>query len=145
MTELTKSALCEAVRATLAPLFTSAQGPSQLKESIADNMTLQVYPKEWNTDSQGGNDRSTFGGAVRQARVTILCDMYLKQRAVLGEDISKQVALSDQVDALLDQQKSLLFGLTGIKAYKWRGERVTFEYANEKYVGLQYTLDLDVY
>lgn len=145
MTELTKAVLCEAVRETLAPFFASAQGPAQLKETIADTPTLQVYPEEWNTDDKSGTDRTTFRAGVRQSKTTIYADAYVRQRATLGEDMAKLVTVTDLMDAELDQQRDVLFGNTSIKSYHWSARRVEFKYNDVLYVGARYTLDIWIY
>lgn len=142
---ISKEALCEAVRSTIAGLFVSAQGPASLKESIPDYPAVQVYPDEWDTDNRTGNDRSTFGAGVRQREVTLFADVFVKPRAVLSEDIIKQVRLSDQIDELLDQQRETLFNESRIKSMKWRGQRATFEENNTSFVGLRYTINLWVF
>jgi len=133
-----------------------SQDYDELTEGIhgADMPLLQVYPENGNTDSGGGNtDRTTFGGIRRQTTVMFHADLYARQRSHVGEDMAAVVAAMDSIIAILEAQKERpFFGLGSseaeyIKSFRWRWERVVFEYGDPilRYAGVRFIIEVTVF
>jgi len=149
---ITIAQICDAIESTLgaATGITRSQSYDELTESIptGDTPLLQVYPETVRANATGETDRSSFRGGVRQTEIVILADLYAQQRRHMGEDME---ALVDGIDAIIDviedQDTKSYFGLAGIQAFSWRGERVTFVYgdAQQPYVGMRFYFTLRIF
>jgi hypothetical protein len=127
---------------TLAP---SGQTLESMTEGMQDVPAIQCYFEELAQDPSGETDRTTFRGGVRQTNLTIHLDVYARQRSQLGEDISAVTDIADEVIAVLEAQDTKpYFGVTGLKAFSWTAQRVTFAYGSEpgqiQYAGIRFIL-----
>lgn len=128
--------------------LTYVHQPSELKESMQDAPVLQIYPESIVQDPSGDVDRTTFRAGVRQTVQTWHCDLYATQRRNLGEDMAALLPLVDAITNVLEAQDSKpYFGLTGIKAFAWTSQRVTFTYGQPEiyYTGMRFTLTLRIF
>lgn len=147
---ITIAQICDAIEETLgaATGITRSESYDELTEGIHDLPMLQVYPENGNQDAFTSTDRTTFRGGVRQTSLMIHADLYAQQRAHIGEDMKKLV---DSIDAITDvfeaQDTKPYFGLDGIKAFRWRWERVTFVYGDPQsnYVGARFFIEVRVF
>ena len=148
MTTLTITQITEGIRDTLAPAegLKRVESGVTLTESIPDTPLLQVYFQDEETDIASQTDRTTFRGGVKQAGVTHHADVYVRQRGNIGEDIAACEEMAEAVRTLLASQNTKpYFGLDGLKAFHWRAERVTFEYADVKYSGIRFVITTRVF
>jgi hypothetical protein len=147
---ITLAQICNAVETTLAAAtgLTYTQSYNELEEGMNDTPTLQVYWNSSNQDPGGGNDRTTFQAGVRQTDIEIYCDLYATTRNEIGENMAALLPLVDAiVDELEKQDKKAYFGLTGLKAFRWNAQRVTFQYTDpmRMYVGARFILTFRVF
>lgn len=125
------------------------QSFDELTEGMAPPM-LQVYWESDAVDATTATDRLTSRSATHAGVVVtdhvFHADLYGRQRSQLGEDMSVLYPLIDAVRAVLRAQTNEpFFGLVGIKSFKWSSQRVTFEYANVKYVGCRFTITIRIF
>ena len=118
-----------------------------LSESIQDLPLVQVYWQTEETEAGTQTERFTFGGGVQQSDMEFYADVYVKQRGQLDEDIPAVTDYAEKVREALKLQKTAnpFFGLSGIKAFHWRAERVTFDYSSVQYAGIRYTITVKVF
>ena len=126
-------------------------GEGDIEEGVAETPTIQVYPTE------GDSQTFTFSARVQSHDLTVTVDIYVSERANIGEDLQNVVRIADEmIDVLQDEQEkgttaSPLFDLVDttdgpiIKNLNWRWEFVSFEYANIRYVGIRFVLELMIY
>lgn len=148
MTEITITQIVQAIADTIdtEPTVKQVQSGLTLSESIQNQPVVQVYWEDENIDAASQNDRTTFKAGVRQSELTINADVYVRQRAHIGEDMAAVMTLAEAVRNTLAAQKiAPFFNLEGIKSYHWRAERVTFEYADVKYAGIRFIITIRVY
>ena len=151
MGTITISQICDAVRDTLEDAVDHVHSYDELKEGMSDPETLQVYPQTLTqsaANAQTGTDRFTFQAGVRDTNIDIHADYYAKQRGHIGEDMAVLVAGVDSIISYLEiQDTKPYFGLTGLKAFTWRAERVTFEYGENlaRYVGMRFVITFRVF
>jgi hypothetical protein len=142
--------LVDAIRNTLqfAPGVQEAQANDTLAESVYAPM-LQVYPDSGSASAGGATDRKTFGANRLQVEDLIInVDVYARQRSHIGEDMAASTRLADAVRGVLHQQLTPpFFGHEHIRSFRWRWQRVTFEYGDPqlRYAGIQFVLTVQVY
>lgn len=143
------TALCAAIKTTLANSeIDYIQEPKDLTEGMNNPRTLQIYPESGVTDAFSGSDRKTFNAGVRQSEIIVHCDLYLRQRAHLGEEMADLLPAIDAIIERLEAQKSKpYFGLDWIKSFSWRWERTTFQYGDQQvlYTGARFILRFVVF
>ena len=146
--------LCDAIETTLSTAtgLQVSQTFDELTEGIHDRALLQVYPQSCSgVDSVNRNDRTTILRGVAQTEFVFHADLYAQQRAHIGEDMAALIPLIDAITARLEaQQASPLFGLTvsgvdPIKSFRWSWERVIFEYAEAKHMGVRFVITIRVF
>ena len=144
---ITLAQICDAVETTLAPAITYTQSYNEIKEGMADQPTLMVYPQSGTSAPPQATDRTTFQATVRQAEIEIYADLYATVRSEIGEDLGILLPLIDAViDEIEKQDTKPYFGLVGIKAWNIHSaQRVTFEYADAKYPGIRFELMMWIY
>jgi hypothetical protein len=150
MASITIAQICDAIETTLSSAtgLNRSETYSELSDGITEEAWLQVYPETLETDVATGTDRTTFRGGVRQTEFTFHADLYARQRSHIGDDMRLLVQLIDAIVVKLEQQATKpYFGLEGIKAFRWRGERVTFIYGDRQlpYVGMRFTITVRVF
>jgi hypothetical protein len=146
--------LCDAIETTLSTAtgLQVSQTFDELTEGVHDRALLQVYPQSCSgVDSVNRNDRTTILRGVAQTEFVFHADLYAQQRAHIGEDMAALIPLIDAITARLEaQQASPLFGLTvsgvtPIKSFRWSWERVIFEYAEAKHMGVRFVITIRVF
>jgi hypothetical protein len=149
---ITIAQICNAIESTLGAAVTAldSTGRYQSYDELTDGMnvtpTLQVYPESGVTDIGTGNDRTTFGAGVRQSQYIFNADYYARTRSHIGEDMKAIVDGADAIIAKLEaQQHEPAFGLSGIKAFRWTWQRVTFNYGGVDFAGVRFTLYIHAY
>jgi hypothetical protein len=131
-----------------APGLQRTQNPRQLTDGMNTPNTLQVYPESWSQDEASDNQQTTFRGGVKQTLVTMIVDLYGRQRSNLGEDMEQLFTVGDAVNTLLDNITTApYFGVTYIRAFQFNGQRTIFVYGDPevRYMGIRWTLSLWVY
>ena len=145
---ITIAQMADALTTTLGAAATVARAESydELTEGIHDYPMLQVYWQGTANDVSGNDDRTTYRGGVRQKEYTFYCDYYARPRSELAEDNAAVTNGADALEAVLEVQNTKpYFGLAGIKAFRWTGERVAFDYGGTLYAGCRYVLTLRVF
>lgn len=148
---ITLAQICDAVADTIAEAttLTHVHSYDELKEGMPDTPTVEVYPQSINQDpSTAGTDRTSFQAGVRQTDVTIHADLYAARRSHLGENMATLLPLVDAVVTRLEAQNTKpYFGLVGLKAFTWSGERVVFERSEprEQYAGWRFIIRFRVF
>jgi hypothetical protein len=150
VTNISLAQVLDAVTNTLkvAPILERAMSYNELTEGMNDLPALEVYPQSGDQDTATATDRTTFQAKVRQTGLAIAVDYYAQQRKHIGEDMAKLVDGIDQLLNIFEQQNtSPFFGLPGIKNFRFRWERVTFEYGDPaiNYVGARFTLEVRIF
>lgn len=150
MAEITITQIVAAVAATIGADTSEVeevQSGELLTESIQNEPVAQVYWESEETDVSGETDRTTFGGVIQQSEVILHIDVYVAQRAHIGQDMARAMVLAEDVRGALvgQRQAKPFFGLEGLKSFRWRAERVTFDYSNVKYAGIRFVLTIRVY
>lgn len=146
--------LCDAIETTLAAATGLAvhQTFDELTEGINDRKLLQVYPESCSpVDATTRNDRTTFDRGVAITEFVFFADVYAQQRTSIGEDMAALVPLIDAITVRLEAQKAeplfglVVSGINPIKSFKWGWQRVVFEYAEAKYMGVRFTITIRVF
>lgn len=142
-------AVVEAIKDTLATAdgIERAQAHETTTDGMTDWPTLQVYWERTEADFTSRTDRSTFGAGLRQKQVIVHVDVYVRQRALIGEDMAAVAATADAIEDVLDAQREKpFFGLAAIRAFKWTSERVTFAYGDPelRFAGVRFVLTCSV-
>lgn len=120
-------------------------GAGEITERIPETPILQVYAPE------GDNLRQTFTAEVQRHDLTVFCELFVKQRSYIADDLKKTYDQHDTMELILEAEMKKgtaaapFFGVAGIKSFQWRWEQVTYDYADNKYVGIRYTLELMLY
>jgi hypothetical protein len=145
MATTTTAQICDAIETTLSSAtgLKRSETYNELSDGITETPTLQVYWESTEEDISGSTDRTSFGAGVRQDEHLFHGDLYVRQRSHIGEDMRDLMAMKDAIDAVLVAEKTKpYFGLAGIKAFRWRAERVTFVYGDPQipFVGIRYYL-----
>lgn len=129
-----------------------SQDVDDLTEQIPDSdMPLaQVYPQSWVL--VGGDSETTFntfGGGlaspVQRIPFIFHADIYIAQRALLAENMTKYLVVAQSVNDLLLAQRRPYFGHTAIKSMAAEGERVIMEYSEITYLAIRYTITIEVF
>ena len=148
----TLAQICNAIETTLSAAtgLTNSQAYDELTEAMVDLPMLQVYPDDGLMDASTNNDRSTFGGGVRQTTYTILADLYAKQRSAgIGEEMGALLPLIEAIMVVLRAQDAKdYFGLDGLKAFgPVSFRRVVFEYGDPqaKFIGARFTIPVRIF
>lgn len=144
------SDVCEAIATTLSAAtdIKSVRSIADIGERIAntDCPCLQVCPEGYIPNVGAETDRATFGGVIRKSKLTVHVYHYPRKMSHIGLDLKAMVEGLDAVSAVLESQEQLpFFGLVGIKAFSWSWKRMTLLYADGKYRGGCFTLNLYIY
>lgn len=153
MTELADisiAQICDAIEQTLddAVGIERSQSYDEVRETpqSGDTPLLQVYPQSGTCDPSGGADRTSFQAAVRQRHYVIHVDLYARQRSHIRDDMKKATEMIEAIEDILEAQDTgSAFGLTGIKGYNWRWERVIFETGNISFMGARFFIMVKVW
>jgi len=145
---ITLAQICDAIATTLDNATTEPRRESydELTEGVQDLPTLQVYPESGYQSAASGTDRFTMRGGIRQTEFIIHADYYARQRSQIDEDMKELVNGIDAItDVLEGQDEKPYFGLTGIQAFSWRWDRVTFIYGDVQYMGARFAITVRVF
>lgn len=144
--DLTTAAICDAVESVLGAVtgIVRSESYDELTEGIQDVPLLQVWPAAGapvSTDS--GTHKFTLGADEDfglQETITIYADLWAKQRAHIGEDMSKLVTALDNIRAEIKKQNCDPFDLEGLQSFQWSWVVGTAEYAKQLYLRARFTL-----
>lgn len=147
MTSISLVQLNDAIKAFLTFTDVITQGHADLTESIAETPTIQVYFDSFLDHGPEGTNRGSFGPApIRQRPFTFYVDVLAVERNDIGADMEQVYAMADMVADKLDTvTEAPFFGKPEIKQFSWSAQRVVFEYASKKLVGIRFPLVLWVY
>lgn len=117
-----------------------------MTEGANDYPLVQVYPELIEGDiSSESTNRTSFQGQIQQVQLQVNVDVFARQRSHIAEDMVALVNISDGVVSCLQAQTKPLFGLDGLRGFRWRGERVTFEYSETAFVGMRFQLTFRIF
>jgi hypothetical protein len=159
MTHVTLMTLIDAVADTLRDVTVlmpgeaaerpfTVQSYDELSEAIQDLPTVQVYPTDAITDTNGTTDRTTLQIGVQHTALTLTLRCFARQRSNLNDDMAAAVACWDALDAALEGVGigcKPFFDASAIKGFRWETTLATFDYAKVAYVGCEVTLTLEVF
>lgn len=152
MSEVTEAQVCNAIESTLATAtgINVTQSYNELTEGIHDENLLQVYPESGEVSAVSNTDRRTFGSSSvvpkRHDESIYHVDYYATQRSNIGDDMAKLVPGITAIKAKLNEQNGKpYFGLSGIKSFKWRWERVVWDYGGVSYIGARFYLTITIF
>jgi len=146
--EVTVEQVNDAIESTLsqADCLKASQTIDEIGEQIADWPLLQVYIQSEEQDITTANDRSSFGASVRQTELTFHADLFVAPRAHLAQNLGNMATYWSQISAILQEQDSTpAFGLTGIKSFNWRADRIYIDYAGQVYIVVRFTIIVRVF
>lgn len=126
------------------------QDLDEFTEAINDTPLLQIYPESLSQDVSGNTDRTTFGAHTRQTEAVFHLDYYARRRSHIDEDVVGAIDGADAMIAILEAQDvKPYFGLAGIKAFSWSGQRVMFSYGSQDssilFAGFRIVLTLRIF
>lgn len=152
MADITIAQMCDAIEGTLgaAASMERSQSYDELTDSVesADTPLLQVYWENTECADASGTDRSSFQGGVRSKAFLFHADVLARQRSHIGEDMKKITEVAEEIQDILEgsaQDTKPYFGLDGIKAFRWRAERVQINYAGTPFMGARFMIWVWVY
>ena len=125
-----------------------SQSYDKLTDGMTDTPTLQVYWERDVTDPQGMTHQTTFRRGVQQVEMVFHADLFARQRGHIGEDMRVLYVVMEAVRATLEAETTKpYFDLDGIQAFRWTGERVTFEYGDPmlRFIGARYVITVRVF
>ena len=150
--DLTTAAICDAVESVLGAVtgIVRSESYDELTEGIQDVPLLQVWPASGApVSSDSGTHKFTLGGDdsdfTIQETITIYADLWAKQRAHIGEDMSKLVGALDNICAELRKQDCDPFDLEGLQSFQWSWVVGTAEWAKQLYLRVRFTLVFRVF
>ncbi len=122
------------------------QSLDELTEAYADTPMCQIYWDRTEIISES-TDRRSFRGGVREYDHTFNADIPCRQRSHIDEDMSAVATITEAVIGELEKQDTKpYFNQDGIKAFRWRCERVTFNPSSDPkgpfYVGVRFIITL---
>lgn len=138
---LTITEVCDAIEASFANDITYTESYNELKESISDTPTLQVYwahaaPHPGSTTSQ-----RSFGGGVKEKSWTFFADLYGRQRNDLAEDMAVLYPLIDAMIDRMETEVSNKFGLDLKAVESWESDQLILEVDDGvDFVGARFTI-----
>lgn len=147
---VTLMALIDGIETTLSAAtgMQSSKSYDELTEAIPglECPRLQVHPDRGTCDPSGWGDRTTFHAGTQQHVIVMYADLYARVRSQLDEDMKKTVELIDALIDVLQAQEDLpFFGVVGIKAFNWDWRRASFRYADERYMGARFAINIKVF
>lgn len=127
---VTYTEIAAAIATTLGEIddLARVQHGDDLTEDYPDLPMAQVYPQSSSTDegAGGNNDRNTFRGVGRVTEALFRADIPCRQRSHVAEDMTAVMAVAEAVQTKLEEQRTRpIFGLEGIKGFRWSWERQT--------------------
>jgi hypothetical protein len=118
-----------------------SQAEDEITEGIHDWPLLQTWMAEnTGTDWTGETDRVTLSGRHSVKEYLIHSDLYVAQRAHVGEAMGKLLSTVNEIEDILDAQSYDLFGLDYVTSMCWSWRQVTFEYGGVKYTGARFSV-----
>jgi hypothetical protein len=131
------------------------QDLDQITEQIpnADMPLIQVYPESWSSPSDSDTNVNTFGGGgfgsspvIQRLPITFNCDVYVTQINIVAVMMPLYAITAQAINEVLAAQTlKPLFGHPAIQAFTWEGERAVFQYSEVSYLGIRYTIDLEIF
>jgi hypothetical protein len=131
---LTAAETCDALAAWLRGAVSAMRWYSynELPEAHNETPAGDVFPDE------GNEGRLTFQDGARRAELTVLVDLYIKERANLSEDMAMAVGWIDRVNTALRG-----FNASGRALdVSWSWERATLEDSVRKFAGARFRLTI---
>lgn len=118
-----------------------SQAEGEITEGIHDYPLLQTWVAEnTGTDWTGETDRVTLSGKHSVKEYLIHSDLYVQQRAHVGEGMGQLLETINEIEDILDIQTYDLFDLDYITSMRWSWGHVTFDYGGVKYIGARFVI-----
>jgi hypothetical protein len=118
-----------------------SQAEDEITEGIHDWPLLQTWMAEnTGTDWTGETDRVTLSGKHSVKEYLLYSDLYVEQRAHVGQAMGKLLYVINEFEDILDTQSYNLFGLDYVTSMRWSWRQVTFEYGGVKYTGARFSI-----
>lgn len=116
-----------------------SQAEDEITEGIHDYPLLQTWMAEnLGTDYTGDTDRVTLSGEHSIKEYLVHSDLYIEQRAHVGEAMGQLLVTINEIEDILDTQSYSLFGLNFVTSMRWSWRQVTFEYGGALYTGARF-------
>ena len=143
MATYTLDALVNGVHDTLAAAASlvrdESQAEDEITEGIHDYPLLQTWMAEnAGTDYTGDTDRVTLSGRHSIKEYLIHSDLYVEQRAHVGQAMGQLLVSLNEMEDILDDLSYPLFGLNFVTSFRWSWRQVTFEYGKVLYTGARF-------
>lgn len=147
MADITIAQICDAIETTLgaAASIETTESYDELSDGVqsADTPLLQVYWENTECADDSGTDRTSFQGGVRVKAFLFHADLLARQRAHIADDMKKVTEVAEEIQDILEgpaQSTKPYLGLDGIKAFRWRAERVQITYAGAPFMGARFMI-----
>ncbi len=133
--------------------ITRAQDLDEISESIpnADMPLLMVYPDNWASATDSQTNKNTFGGVVddplQRKSIVFNVDVYIAQvGAKFSESMVSYATIAQAItDVLNAELLKPLFSDAAIENFTWSAERVVLNYSNVDYIGIRFTITLEIF
>jgi hypothetical protein len=118
-----------------------SQAADEITEGIHDYPLLQTWMAEnTGTDWTGETDRETLSGKHSIKEYLIHSDLYVEQRAHVGQAMGQLLETLNEHEDILDDLSYPLFGLSFVTSFRWSWRHVTFEYGGVQYTGARFSI-----
>jgi hypothetical protein len=131
----------DALAAAASLVRDQSQAADEITEGIHDWPLLQTWLAEnTGTDYTGDTDRVTLSGKHSVKEYLIYSDLYVEQRAHVGQAMGALLVTINEIEDILDTQTYRLFGLSFVTSMRWSWRQVTFEYGGVAYTGARFSV-----
>jgi hypothetical protein len=131
----------DALAAAASLVRDQSQAEDEITEGIHDWPLLQTWLAEnVGTDYTGDTDRVTLSGKHSIKEYLVNSDLYVEQRAHVGQAMGTLLSTVNEIEDILDTQTYSLFGLDFVTSMRWSWRQVTFEYGGVSYTGARFAI-----
>jgi len=118
-----------------------SQAADEITEGIHDYPLLMTWMAEnQGTSRDSETDRITLTGKHSVKEYLIYSDLYVEQRAHVGQAMGQLLGTLNEIEDILDNQGCPPFGLDFLTSFRWSWRQVTFEYGGVKYTGARHSI-----
>lgn len=131
----------DALAAAASLVRDQSQAEDEITEGIHDYPLLQTWANSnTGTDWPGETDRQTLSGKHSLKEYVIYSDLYVEQRAHVGQAMGQLLETINEMENILDTQTYSLFGKDYVTSMRWSWDGVTFEYGGVQYAGARFSV-----